>query len=90
MPAIARPIAGRDLVAKVLVKYAQIGFGQYELKMGRINGGPGLVIYDLEGRPLQTVALECDGDGSIAHIYVQRNPDKLGRLPARDAGVFDA
>ena len=44
----------------------------------RINGLPGVVL-ELDDGP-QTNALELDGEGRVAAIYVVRNPDKLAHV----------
>jgi len=51
-----------------------------ERRPARINGFPGFVVQAQDG--LQTLALEPDVDGRIAHIYQVRNPQKLTHLPA--------
>ncbi|MET8628093.1 sigma factor [Kitasatospora sp. NPDC004669] len=45
----------------------------------RINGRPGVVVYDAEGRVLNVVALDIV-DGAVRRIHAVANPDKLGHL----------
>lgn len=49
-------------------------------RLAQINGLPGVVL-ELDDGP-QTIALELDGEGRIAAIYVVRNPEKLGHVSA--------
>jgi len=44
-----------------------------------INGWPGIVTYE-QGRPTNLVQIDVEA-GRIAAIFVQRNPDKLRRVP---------
>jgi hypothetical protein len=44
-----------------------------------VNGGPGAIYLDAEGRLLAVVALEIAG-GQITHVNSVANPDKLTHL----------
>lgn len=76
--AVPRPIVGRDKVAQVIIGFAKLAKpGEVRLRPARINGLAGFVMSGIDGKPIQTIALEPDGHGHIRAIYVMRNPDKL-------------
>jgi len=50
------------------------------MRFATINGLPGVIVDSPEG-PVQTAAIEIEGD-VIRAIYVVRNPDKLRHLAA--------
>jgi len=49
------------------------------LKTVRVNGQPGAVTYDAEGRVVNVFALDI-ADGMVQAIRSVVNPDKLGHL----------
>jgi RNA polymerase sigma-70 factor (ECF subfamily) len=76
-------IDGADRVAQFLVdvtrKRADAWWREdFRLRLGTINGLPGLIVDAPEG-PVQTTAFEIEGD-VIRALYVVRNPDKLRHL----------
>ncbi|MEV0357922.1 RNA polymerase sigma factor SigJ [Nocardia sp. NPDC050697] len=82
VPAIRRPVAGAELVAKLLVGWyhapaAKHGWGRAVL----VNGRPGLLVFD--GNHTGVFAFTVDA-GRISAIHVVRNPDKLHDLPAAE------
>ena len=85
--AIGVPLIGRLRILKVylgmLRKHAPAADTRIEFL--RINGLPGVLMREPDGRPMQTIALEPDAAGRIRGIYVVRNPDKLRRF-VHDAG----
>jgi RNA polymerase sigma-70 factor (ECF subfamily) len=55
------------------------------LRLARVNGRPGAVMYDAEGRVISVMELDL-ADGVVQAIYSVVNPDKLGHLgPVSDA-----
>ncbi|MFF4905392.1 RNA polymerase sigma-70 factor [Streptomyces sp. NPDC001260] len=85
-PQLARAVMGADnvarLLASVLPRLARIdvSFEPHEL-----NGQPGAVFRDRDGRVLHTLALDVL-DGQIQAIRLVINPDKLAHLgPVADA-----
>ncbi|GAA2746982.1 RNA polymerase sigma-70 factor [Kitasatospora cinereorecta] len=85
-PQLGRAVAGADAVAGVLVWYrgrlARAGVGW---EVCEVNGQPGAVFRDREGRVLNTWALDVL-DGRIRTIRSVANPDKLGHMgPVADA-----
>jgi len=53
---------------------------EFKMRFATINGLPGVIVDSPEG-PVQTAAIEIEGD-VIRAIYVVRNPDKLRHLAA--------
>jgi hypothetical protein len=55
------------------------------LRLARVNGQPGAVTYDAEGRVVNVFELDI-ADGRVQTIRSVVNPDKLGHLgPVSDA-----
>jgi RNA polymerase sigma-70 factor (ECF subfamily) len=79
--AVPRPLHGADRVAKALYGFFKLAdMGQMRIRQADINGLSGVLMCELDGTPLQTMALDYDDTGLIAGIYVMRNPDKLRHL----------
>lgn len=79
-PAGPAPVVGLDAVLRLyerLVVLFETSPSRL-IRFARINGLPGYVTLEADGK-LQTTALEII-DGRVAHIYVMRNPDKLGHV----------
>jgi RNA polymerase sigma factor (sigma-70 family) len=83
--AITKPLAGRQNVTRMLVSLLRrarnIGAS---LRLAWVNGRPGAVLYDAEGRVVSVMELDTvpngDGDGVVQTIHAVVNPDKLGHL----------
>ena len=77
--AALRPLIGRDDILHLLAQLLWRGTWKppTKVRVARINGQLGAVLADAEG--LTTLVPEVDGEGRLAAIYVQRNPEKLGR-----------
>jgi RNA polymerase sigma-70 factor (ECF subfamily) len=89
-PQLARPVAGADNVARMLSKvialltHADVGFEPRD-----VNGQPGAIFRDRDGRVLYALALDVL-DGRVQAVHTVANPDKLGHLgPVADAWVID-
>jgi RNA polymerase sigma-70 factor (TIGR02957 family) len=80
-PAIARPLHGRARVARTLLAWmkATVRFGGATLRPVEVNGQPGAMSFDPEGRLLNVLALDI-ADGQIQAVRSIVNPDKLGHL----------
>jgi RNA polymerase sigma-70 factor (ECF subfamily) len=80
-PALARSLRGRDRVARTVINWFRLAARAPEasLRPVTVNGGPGALFLDGEGRVLSVMALEID-DGRIASIGSIVNPDKLTHL----------
>lgn len=88
-----KPVAGRQQVSRHLTGLFRRGrrFG-FSVRLARVNGQPGAIALDAEGRVLSVFALDI-ADGMVQAIRAVVNPDKLGhigpvsdlaRLPDRD------
>jgi RNA polymerase sigma-70 factor, ECF subfamily len=88
-PALARTVVGADKVARLLAavspRFVRVGatFEQCE-----VNGQPGAILRDREGKVAVTLALDVLG-GQIQTIRSVGNPDKLRHLgPVVDTWAF--
>jgi RNA polymerase sigma-70 factor (TIGR02957 family) len=77
VPAVRRPVVGRDRVAVLLSRFRTFA-GEAVVGTMWLNGAPAGRI-DLAGE-LDTVVSVAVADGRITHIYAIRNPHKLARL----------
>ncbi|MEU7560613.1 RNA polymerase sigma-70 factor [Streptomyces eurythermus] len=85
-PQLARSVLGADNVARLLASvFPQLAGIGVTCEPHQVNGQPGAVFRDPEGRVLNAVALDVL-DGRIQAIRIVVNPDKLGHLgPVADA-----
>jgi RNA polymerase sigma-70 factor (ECF subfamily) len=81
-PQLARPVVGADNAARLLVAFIQ-PFGRIGVAIDRreLNGQPGAIIRDRDGKVLATLTLDLV-DGRIETIRSVINPDKLRHLGA--------
>lgn len=73
-----KPVYGADKVTRFLIGV----LGKYppaSVESVRVNGGPAILAYDAEGRPVGVLALEISGD-RIGAMYMVVNPEKLVSL----------
>ncbi|MFD8708770.1 RNA polymerase sigma factor SigJ [Kitasatospora sp. NPDC059648] len=79
--AVGRPVANPLQVAKLLHsglrRITELGAA---LVPARVNGHPGLVTYDTQGRVLNVLALDIAHNGTVHKIHAVANPDKLRHL----------
>ena len=88
VPALARKLRGRSLVANMLTHFAWARAGVPGVSMRRVevNGGQGALFLDPQQRLIGVWALDV-GDGQIRSISSIVNPDKLAHLgPVGDFG----
>jgi RNA polymerase sigma-70 factor (TIGR02957 family) len=88
--ALARPVTGRVRVARTLrnISRAAERFGVATYRRTEVNGGPGVVALDAEGKLVTVVALDIAG-GQIRAVSSIVNPDKLRHLgPVADLGAL--
>jgi RNA polymerase sigma-70 factor (ECF subfamily) len=83
--AITKPLAGRQNVTRMLVSLLRRARNMgASLRLAWVNGRPGAVLYDAEGRVVSVMELDTvpngDGDCVIQTIHAVVNPDKLGHL----------
>lgn len=87
--ALREPLTGARRVVQLLVgglrRVGKLGAGP---RAAWINGRPGAVIYDAEGRVTSVVELDI-ADGVVRGIHSVSNPDKLGHLgPLSDLALL--
>jgi RNA polymerase sigma-70 factor (ECF subfamily) len=81
-PAFPRPVYGRDRVARLLLGGARgrwQRFGVSGMRSAIVNGQPGALFLDAEGRPLMAVALDI-ADDQVQTVRAVSNPEKLDHL----------
>ncbi|MFI8764208.1 RNA polymerase sigma-70 factor [Streptomyces sp. NPDC053792] len=85
-PQLARAIAGADNVAKLLaVVFPRMAQVDITFEPHEVNGQPGAVFRDRDGKVLHTLVLDI-ADGRVQAIRSVINPDKLAHLgPVADA-----
>ncbi len=78
--AIGKPVAGRQRVMRLLVGLFRRGrILDTSLRLAWVNGQPGAVMYDPEGRVISVVELDVAG-GVVLAIRGVVNPDKLRHI----------
>jgi RNA polymerase sigma-70 factor (TIGR02957 family) len=85
VPALARPVNGRERVARTLSD----GFARFGLRIQvtNVNGQPGAIMFDAQDRLAAVIGLDIT-DGQIQAIHAIANPDKLRHLgQVSDLGV---
>ena len=79
-PSFARPVTGAEHVARTLAIAArQLVLVDVAVEPHQVNGQPGAVFRDRDGKVVTTLALDILG-GQIQTIRAVSNPDKLGHL----------
>jgi RNA polymerase sigma-70 factor (ECF subfamily) len=82
-PSVPVPLVGAERVAKAL-----IGWGRQARRRGlehrpaMVNGDPGVVFHDADGRAVWVAGFEI-AEGVVVAVRSILNPDKLGHIPAR-------
>jgi RNA polymerase sigma-70 factor (TIGR02957 family) len=87
VPALARALRGRNRVARALLGWVRLGtrIPGAALRPVEVNGMPGALLLDGDGRLIGVWELEIAG-GEIVALNSVVNPDKLGHLgPVADA-----
>jgi RNA polymerase sigma-70 factor (TIGR02957 family) len=81
VPALARPITGRVNVARTLRGFARVAerYGIVGTRVVEVNGEPGVITLDAEGKLISVIAVEFSGD-RIQSIDSIVNPEKLAHL----------
>ena len=80
VPALAQALHGRARVARTLVAWGRQGRrGGTSVRPATVNGQPGAVIADAEGRVLGVMALDIRDD-RVQAVRSIVNPDKLGHV----------
>jgi RNA polymerase sigma-70 factor (ECF subfamily) len=83
--AITKRLAGRQNVTRMLVSLLRRARNMgVSIRLAWVNGQPGAVFYDAEGRVVSVIELDTvpngDGDYVIQAMHAVVNPDKLGHL----------
>jgi RNA polymerase sigma-70 factor (TIGR02957 family) len=89
-PALARALHGRARVARTLLAWrrAAVRFGGASLRPVDVNGQPGAMVFDPEGKLMNVMSLDI-ADGQIQAVRSVVNPDKLRHLgPLADVGAL--
>ncbi|WP_425248077.1 RNA polymerase sigma-70 factor [Streptomyces sp. NEAU-NA10] len=89
-PQLARAVVGAENVARLLASvYPLMARIDVTFEPREINGEPGAVFHDRDGKVLHILALDVL-DGKVQTIRSVINPDKLGHLgPVADAWAID-
>ncbi|WP_214416189.1 RNA polymerase sigma-70 factor [Sphaerisporangium fuscum] len=89
-PQLARAVMGAENVARLLASVFPL-MARFDMTVepNELNGQPGAIVRDRDGKVLHTLALDVL-DGRIQAIRLVINPDKLGHLgPVADAWAID-
>jgi RNA polymerase sigma-70 factor (TIGR02957 family) len=80
-PALARSLHGRSRVARTLVTWSRQGahFGGVTMRRVEVNGQPGALVLDRDGRVISVMALDV-AEGRVQGVRSIVNPDKLRHL----------
>jgi RNA polymerase sigma-70 factor (ECF subfamily) len=79
-PSWLKPIVGPDRVARLLIGSAEQFYrAGVELRRRQVNGQPGAVVVDSEGRTVSVFSLDIV-DGAVQTVRSVINPEKLGHL----------
>ena len=83
--AITKRLAGRQNVTRMLVSLLRRARNMgVSIRLAWVNGQPGAVFYDAEGRVVSVIELDTvpngDGAGVVQAMHAVVNPDKLGHL----------
>ena len=92
VPALSRPVRGRSRVARTLTTWLRLlkQVPGAAIRPADVNGAPGALVVDAEGRVAGVWALEI-ADGEIRRVSSIVNPDKLQHVgPVADVrALFD-
>jgi len=80
-PALARPLHGRDRVARTLAAWSRnaVRFGGATVRRVEVNGQPGAMFLDPDERLISVLALDI-AEGQVQAVRSIVNPDKLRHL----------
>jgi RNA polymerase sigma-70 factor (ECF subfamily) len=87
--AAANPVFGRDRVSRLMQYFFhRLHVLRLHIERAEVNGQPGALMVDAEGRLFNVFALDIADDGTVQAVRSIVNPDKLhhlGELLPRDA-----
>jgi RNA polymerase sigma-70 factor (ECF subfamily) len=79
-PSWPRPIVGRDNVSRLILSLGQqIHQLGISLRRSEVNGQPGALFYDPDGRLINVFCLDI-ADGAVQTVRSVINPDRLHHL----------
>jgi RNA polymerase sigma-70 factor, ECF subfamily len=80
-PAFPRPIHGREKCARLMMAASSRGdrLGVRDLRLTEVNGQPGALLYDRDGKLVVAIALDI-ADDQVQTIRAVSNPEKLQHL----------
>jgi RNA polymerase sigma-70 factor (ECF subfamily) len=80
-PSIPHPLVGAERIAKALVGWGRVAEVDFSLvhRMAIVNGDPGVVFHDREGRAVWVAGFQVV-DGVVVAVRSILNPDKLAHL----------
>jgi RNA polymerase sigma-70 factor (TIGR02957 family) len=82
-PSVPEPLVGAERVAKALIGWGRQGAARGLVhRRAVVNGDPGIVFYDPEGRAIWVAALDIV-EGVVVAVRSVLNPDKLTHVPGR-------
>jgi RNA polymerase sigma-70 factor (TIGR02957 family) len=86
--AVSKPLAGRQRVMRLIAGIFRRGrLAGTSIRLAWVNGQPGAVVYDAEGRVATVAELEI-ADGLVQTVHAVVNPDKLRHLgPVSDLAL---
>jgi RNA polymerase sigma-70 factor (ECF subfamily) len=81
VPALGKPVNGRERVARILVSGLSplIDRGALRVQLAEVNGQPGAMAFDADDQLIGVMGLGI-ADGQIQTIHSIVNPDKLRHL----------
>jgi RNA polymerase sigma-70 factor, ECF subfamily len=81
-PASLRPVYGRERVVQLMGQFKPWWFqrlGVHSVRHAEVNGQPGALYLDPDGRPVAVVSLDI-ADDLVQTVHTITNPDKLRHL----------
>lgn len=78
-PALARSLHGSVRVARTLLAWARTSLRQGTIQQVEVNGQPGALLHDADGRLVSVMALDI-AEGQVQGVNAIVNPDKLRHL----------
>jgi RNA polymerase sigma-70 factor, ECF subfamily len=81
VPTFRRPLYGREQVVRLFGEYRTFTrrLGVRSVRYAEVNGQPGALYLDAEGRPVLVVSLDV-ADDLVQTMHAITNPDKLRHL----------
>jgi RNA polymerase sigma-70 factor (ECF subfamily) len=77
------PLVGAERVARALIGWGRQARDRgFTYRAARVNGEPGAIFYEADGRAVWVAELEI-ADGVVVAVRSVLNPDKLAHVPSR-------